>query len=113
LLGEVRVLVALERAVLVLVDDQQVDQPDDVALAQARELRPDLAAELWVVEPDDQQLNRSHRHARAPFGLPTGHAEYTPAAVQWHPALSPSRSLRRRRGSRGSRRSCRPRLPPS
>ncbi len=48
-----------------LVHDQQVDDADDVALAQALELGEHLAAEVGPVEADDEELDGSERHAVA------------------------------------------------
>ncbi len=52
---------APDLAVGALVDDQQVDDADDVALAQALELGEHLAAEVGPVEGDDEELDGSHR----------------------------------------------------
>ena len=53
-LREVRAPHALDPAVLVLADDDEVDEPDDVVLAQAVELGPDLAGVLVAQEADDE-----------------------------------------------------------
>src|SRR3954451_6336287 len=47
---------------LVLLDDQGVDEPDDIALAESAELRDDLTGEVWLVEAHDEQLNGSDGH---------------------------------------------------
>ena len=56
-----RLVQAPDLAVGALVDDQQVDDADDVALAQALELGEHLAAEVGPVEGDDEELDGSHR----------------------------------------------------
>jgi hypothetical protein len=53
----------LDLAVGVLVHGQSVDHPDGVALAQPLQLLDDLAMELGMVEPEDDQLNWSYGHA--------------------------------------------------
>ena len=53
----------LDLAVRVLVHGQSVDDPDGVARAQPLQLLDDLAVELGVVEPEDDQLNWSNGHA--------------------------------------------------
>src|SRR5205823_7620573 len=59
LLVEIALLDRLDLAVGVLPHQQQIDQPNDVALLQPRELCPDLAREVVVVEADDEHLNRA------------------------------------------------------
>ena len=53
----------LDRAVFLVVDDEQVDDPHDVLLAQQTQLVERLALELGVLtETDDEDLHRSHCH---------------------------------------------------
>jgi hypothetical protein len=59
--------VALDRAVLVLLDDEQVEKPDDVSTPEPIELRANLGGVFRIVEPDDEKLNWTHRHRFRPL----------------------------------------------
>ena len=59
---EVAALQRLDHAVLGLAHGEQVDETDDLPVAQALELGPDLAVELGVVERDDEDLDRADCH---------------------------------------------------
>ncbi len=61
--GQVAPLHSGKIAVIALLDDQGVDEPDDVALPESPQLRYDLAGEMWLVETDDKQLNWTDGHA--------------------------------------------------
>ena len=50
---------APDDAVRVLLNDQQIDDADHVALAQALEFGEHLAAEVGPVEADDEELDGS------------------------------------------------------
>src|SRR5204862_4878995 len=54
-----------------LVHRERVDDAHRVALAQALELGDDLAVELGVIEPEDDELYRPDRHG-APFVASAG-----------------------------------------
>ena len=63
----------LDAAVHVLLDEQDVDDPDDAALADPAELGQDLARRLELVEPDHEDLDRARdvllAHVLAPCWL--------------------------------------------
>src|SRR4051812_27136926 len=58
----------LDLAVLVLLDEQEVDQPHDVVLLQALELLHDRAVEVVALEADDQHLDGAERQAVVGMG---------------------------------------------
>ena len=62
--GEIGMVQAPDDTVGALVNDQQVDEAHDVALAQALELGEHFAAEIGPVEADDKELDGSERHGR-------------------------------------------------
>ena len=84
----------LDVAVRVLVDGERVDHAHRVALAQLLELRDDLAVELRVREPEDDELNRSDCHTVS-FGLVV--------PVAWR--MAAARSVRHRPKGMSGRRS--------
>src|SRR6185312_15365866 len=69
LLGvEVAALDDLDLAVVVLLDEQQIDQPNDVVLLQAVELLHDRPVEVVALEADDQHLHGAQRQTVAAVG---------------------------------------------
>jgi len=52
----------LDLAVGVLAHAQRVDHPHEVVVAEPVELVADLALEVGLLEPEDQQLDRSDGH---------------------------------------------------
>ncbi len=60
---QVAALDGLDHAVLGLAHGEQVDEADDLAVAQALELGADLAVELGVLERDDEDLDGADGHA--------------------------------------------------
>ena len=79
-LGQVAQVLDFELAVRVLVDRDRVDHPDGVTLAQALELLDDLAVELGMLEPQDDELNRSNCHLNPPYSL-EGDASCAPRRI--------------------------------
>ena len=67
---EVAALDRLDHTVLRLADGEEVDEPNDVAVAQALELGPDLPVELGVLEGDDEDLDRADRSWAEPTAEP-------------------------------------------
>ena len=61
---EVALLNRLDHAVLGLAHGEQVDEADDVAVAQALELGADLAVELGVLERDHEDLDGADGHGK-------------------------------------------------
>ena len=57
--------IAVDVAVGVLRDEDEIEDPDRAALDELAELRGDLAVELVAGEPDDDVLDRTDRHAFA------------------------------------------------
>ena len=68
--GEVGMMQTLDGTVGALVNDQQVEDADDVALPQALELGEHVAAEVGPVEADDQELDRSEGHGGRQLAQP-------------------------------------------
>src|SRR4029079_9979759 len=69
LLGvEVAALDDRDLAVVVLLDEQQIDQPNDVVLLQAVELFHDRPVEVVALEADDQHLHGAQRQTVAAVG---------------------------------------------
>ena len=95
--GEFRMVKAPDDPVGALVNDEQVDDADDVALAQALELGEHLAAEVGLVEADDEELDGSERHggrllAQPPstlrFAIRNSSGERTPSSWSAFNSLS-------------------------
>jgi hypothetical protein len=64
-------MLILQRTVFVLVDGQRVDDAHCVALAEPLKLADDLAVEVGVAEPQDDELYRSDSHKQTPFLIRT------------------------------------------
>jgi hypothetical protein len=92
--GEVGMVQALDDTVGVLVNDQQVDDANDVALTQALELAERVAAEVGAVEADDEELDGSERQSVA-----SSLSRLAPCAS---PCGTPPARERRRRGAPSS-----------